>query len=133
MGFQISLAEWQAQLDRLARDCIVHMAEHGWTLALRPETPVVPDMPFGELLGPTTWADVDDLARRLGACEAGWVNLRFGLLNDGSAIVRYEANIDPQVDFGIGYPWCNGGADCHRSMSHSAFRESHRLPASATQ
>jgi hypothetical protein len=119
---------WGRRPDELAAICVMDAEEHGFALELRPETPVVPDERFTWLVECTTWADIEGLVRRLGDVGCAWVNLRFALADDGTAVVRYEAMPcgEPLPDGGI--PACNGGFDCHRLMSHEEFERLHPLP-----
>jgi hypothetical protein len=125
---------WGGRPDELAAHCVEHAATHGLALVLQPDTPVVPDetFPFDAydpvLTESTTWSEIETFVRNLGDVGCGWVNLRFAIEADGSAMVRYEAKPDgePLPDGGI--PGCNGGFDCGRLMSYDEFRRLHPLP-----
>jgi hypothetical protein len=97
--------------DECAARCVEQAAEDGFALALQPDTPVIPDESHTWLVERTTWADIEGLVRRLGDVGCPWVNLRFALQDDGTALVRYEGKPggEPLPDGGI--PACNGGFD----------------------
>lgn len=98
--------------------CIESAADYGFTLVIRPDTPVIPDEGHHWLTTRGTWADIDALAREWSALGCSWVNLRFALDDTGTALVRYEARVDDEPEpLGEGrLPWINGGFDVHRLL-----------------
>jgi hypothetical protein len=117
--------------DDLAARCIEHATEHGFALALHPDTPVIPDegFPFGHnapvLTERATWAAIEGLVRRLGDVGCSWVNLRFAMDSGGRAVVRYEAKPDAEPLAHGSIPALNGGFDCHRLISDEEFEQHH--------
>jgi hypothetical protein len=107
--------------DELAASCVMAARAAGLALVVRPETPVIPmeGFPFHRytpvLAERTSWADIEAFVRRLGDIGCGWVNLRFSLAEDGSAVVRYEAKPDGGPLPDGGRPAINGGFDVPRS------------------
>jgi hypothetical protein len=67
------------------------------SIVLRADTPVLPaeGFPFHafipRLTERTRWADIEAFVLRLGDVGCAWVNLRFSVTDDGSAVVHYEA------------------------------------------
>jgi hypothetical protein len=114
--------------DELARLCVADAVRDGFDLDLRPYTPVIPDEHFAQLTERTTWAEIEALVRHLSDIGCSWVNLRFAIEEDGSALVRYEANPSGAPNDGGWIPACNGGFDAHRLMSYEEFRLRYPLP-----
>jgi hypothetical protein len=119
--------------DEFAAICVKQATEDGFTLELKPDTPVFPDEQFTWLTERTTWAGIETLVRHLGDVGCRWVNLRFGLDDAGAALVRYEAKPDGEPLPDAGIPACNGGFDSHRLMSREEFEQlqRRRRPAGA--
>ena len=108
--------------DALAEVCVAQAARDGFTLALTPETPVVPDERHPWLTECGTWGDIEALVRHWTATGCDWVNLRFGLDEEGRALVRYEARpADEPLTPAGRLPAFNGGFDTHRLMSWDEF------------
>ena len=97
----------------LAALCIEDAAREGFTLALTPETPVIPHEDFPWLTERGTWGEIDALSRHWTAIGCTWVNLRFAI-EDGRTKIRYEAKPDGQPLPWGGPPSFNGGFDLHR-------------------
>lgn len=110
--------------DDLATECVEMAAVAGFDLVLRPQTPIIPDeaFPFASypptLTRRGTWGELDALLARWSDAGCRWVNLRFGIERDGSAIVRYEAKPDGWPNEGGTPPQLNGGFDppAHRVL-----------------
>lgn len=120
-----SASGWSPRTPReLATACVESAAAEGFELELRPDTPLVPDeaFPFDTyaptLTGRGGWADVDSFVTRWADAGCRWVNLRFGIEPDGSAIVRYEAKPDGWPNEDGAPPQMNGGFDppAHRVL-----------------
>ena len=106
-----------ARPSELAAYCVAYAADEGFTLLLRPDTPVIPDerFPFWMyrpvLTERSTWSQIEALARYWGDIGCDWVNLRFAIDDKGDAVVRYEARPDGEpLDDGH-IPAFNGGFD----------------------
>jgi hypothetical protein len=108
--------------DEFAASCIESAAEYGFVLVVRPDTPVIPDEVHPWFTTRGTWADIDILAREWAEVGCRWINLRFGLDEDGAAVVRYEGQPDQGGPYRKGYyPWLNGGFDVHRLLPHEEW------------
>lgn len=114
--------------EEFAAVCVRSAAREGFSLVLLPETPVIPDeeFPFDTydpvLAERGTWSEIEDFARHWGDVGCRWVNLRFGIDDDGAAIVRYEAKPDGVALDDRDLPVINGGFDLHRLVSPAEFR-----------
>ncbi len=97
----------------LAALCVADAAREGYSLELTPETPVVPDEDFLDLVERGTWGGIDAMTAHWTATGCSWVNLRFAI-EDGRALIRYEANPSGEPLWWGGPPQFNGGFDLHR-------------------
>jgi hypothetical protein len=116
---------WGHRPDEQAAFAREHAAEHGWTLELWPDTPVVIDEHHSDRgIAAGTWGQIETLLERWAGIGCAWVNMRFGI-EGGAAIVRVEANPfgEPLPDGGL--PACNGGLDCHTILGHEEFSRQH--------
>lgn len=100
--------------ERLAEECVAQAARDGFALVLTRETPVVPDEHHPWLTKRGTWGNVEVLVRHWTAIGCLWVNLRFGLDQNGASLVRYEAKPEYEPLPAGRLPAFNGGFDTHR-------------------
>jgi hypothetical protein len=99
----------RAFADALATVSVESAARSGFVLTLTPETPVVPDEDHPWLTKRGTWGDLGILIRHWTEIGCDWVNLEFGLDEQGAAVVRYEAKPEGEPLPDGRLPAFNGG------------------------
>jgi hypothetical protein len=104
----------------LAALCVESAESEGYKLELPDETPVVPDELYPDLVERGTWGEIDAMTAHWTAIGCSWVNLRFAI-EDGRALIRYEARPDGEPLRWRGPPHFNGGFDLHRIIGQTAF------------
>ena len=83
-------------------------------LVLLPTTPVIPDERHPWLTEHGTWGNLEALVLHWAAIGCEWVNLQFAV-EDGAALLRYEANPSGEPLPEGRLPAINGGSCSSRS------------------
>ena len=112
----------------MGANAMASAAREGFDLRLRPETPVIPgdeDPPApGDqvMTRSATWFTLGSLIPGWAAVGCSWINLRFGIEEDGSSIIRYEGHPSGHPILAGTTPAFNGGFDLHRLVPRDEFK-----------